>query len=261
MKKGKIIGLIVVILIVLVPAVYLGMLGYIPGLSSILGAKKPLDLGIKYTKEDFDAAHGRSGVNYEELKDAKGAESSISFSGSHDVNTSWTSEEMTALLNDRPWKYWPISKVQLRINSDNTVEMSGIINSVKLKGYAQAIGVSAAVADRTNLLPGEAAFYLKGSASLSDNQVSSFDITGAKLGAVSISPSLLLSANNSLTQVAYAEDLKSELSKYSGKKGYIVDFINSKLSWVQGFFAKRAEFKNAKLEFDGKLPDKEASAR
>jgi len=261
MKKGKVVGLIILIVVILVPLIYLAMLGYIPGLSDILGAKKPVGLGIKYTKDDFDAAHGRSGVNYEETKDASSANGSISFSGSHDVNSLWTSQEMTALLNDRPWKYWPISKVQMRINADNTVEMSGIINSVKLRGYAQAIGVPAAVADRTNLLPGEAAFYLKGSASLADNNVSSFDITGAKLGSVSISPGLLLSAKDGFTQVAYAEDLKSELSKYSGKKGYVVDFINSKLSWIQGFFAKRAEFKGGKLEFDGKLPDKEISAR
>lgn len=259
--KRKIVGWAILAVIVLVPVVYLGMLGFIPGLSTLLGAKKPVDLGIKYTKENFEAAHIRSGVNYEEMGNSNSAAASISFSGSHDINTSWTSEEMTALLNDRPWKYWPISKVQMRINPDNTVEMSGIINSVKLKGYAQAIGVPAAVSDRTNLLPGEAAFYLKGSASLSDNQVSSFDISGAKLGSVSISPSLLLSLNNSLANVAYAEDLKGELGKYSGKKKYVVDFINGRLAWIQGFFAKRAEFKNGRLEFDGKLPDKEVTSR
>jgi hypothetical protein len=139
--------------------------------------------------------------------------------------------------------------------------MSGVFNEKKLEGYGAAIGVPAVVIERLPILPSEAAFYLKGSAALTDNNVSKFDITSAKLNRMPIPTSILLSFNSLTSNVAYAEDVTSELSKYSNKKSYVVDFINSKLSWVQGFFAKRAEFKNGKLEFEGKLPDKEVSAR
>jgi hypothetical protein len=168
---------------------------------------------------------------------------------------------MTALMNNRPWKYWPIKNVQLKINPDNTVDMSGVFNEKKLEGYGTAIGVPAAVINRLPILPSEGAFYLKGSAALTENNVSKFDITSAKLNRMPIPTSILLSLNSFKSNIAYAEDVTSELSKYSNKKSYVIDFINSKLSWVQGFFAKRAEFKNGKLEFEGKLPDKEITTR
>lgn len=258
MKKGLKVLIAVVVFLLLVT----GWFGLIPGLSSILGADKPKDLGIRYDQATKERAISLSGAQYEEIAGDPDPSSSISFSGTHDVNTSWNSEEMTALLNDRPWKYWPISNVQLRINSDNTVEMSGVFDEKKLEGYAAAIGTPQVVIDRLSILPSKAAFYLKGSGSLADNRVSSFDLTSAKLNRVSIPTGLLLgSIDSTLAQKALAEDLSGELSKYSGKKGYVIDFINSKLSWIQGFFAKRAEFKGGKLEFDGKIPDKEITAR
>lgn len=257
MKKGWIIFISIVVVIVLV----LGWFGLIPGLSTLFGANKPKDLGVKYTEADFKKAHGEGGVNYESIAGDPAANASISFSGSHQVNLNLNSSEMTSLLNNRPWKYWPIKNVQLRINPDNTVEMSGTFNEKKLEGYAGAIGTPQVVIDRLNILPAEAAFYLKGSAALTNNQVSKFDITSAKLNRISIPTGILLSLNNAIADRAYAEDVTSELSKYSGKKQAIVDFINSKLSWVSGFFAKSAQFKDGKLEFNGSLPDKENSAR
>ena len=216
-------------------------------------------MGIKFTQEDFKSARQKSGVDWKEESD--NLQTSISFSGSHDTNTSWTSEEMTALLNDRPWKYWPISEVQLKINNDGTAEMSGIFDEKKLEGYAAAIGTPQVVVDRLPILPSRAAFYLKGTGSLSNNQVSKFDITSAKLNRIPIPTGLLLGRNQLTTQTAYADDVTSELAKYSGKKAHVVNFINEKLSWVKGFFASRAEFKDGKIEFEGKLPDQEITAR
>lgn len=256
MKKGWIVFISIIVVIVLV----LGWFGLIPGLSTLFGANKPKDLGVKYSEVDFNRAHAASGVSYETISDTP-VSSSISFSGSHEANLSLNSAEMTALMNDRPWKYWPIKDVQLRINPDGTAEMSGVFNEKKLEGYAAAIGTPQAVIDRLNLLPAEAAFYLKGTAALSNNQVSKFDITSAKMNRISIPTSLLLSMNLLIADYAYADDVTDELSKYSGKKAAIVDFINSKLSWVSGFFAKSAQFKDGKLEFSGTLPDQELSAR
>jgi hypothetical protein len=258
MKKGWIVFIGIVVVVVLV----LGWFGFIPGLSTLMGANKPVDLGLKYTEADFNKAHGQSGVNYETVSGNPDAGMSISFAGSHEVNTSWTSAEMTSLLNNRPWKYWPIKNVQLRINPDNTVEMSGVFNEKKLEGYAAGIGTPQAVIDRLSILPAEAAFYLKGSAALSNNQVSKFDITSAKLNRIPIPTSILLSLNNEIANYAYAADgVTDELSKYSGKKQAIVNFINEKLAWVSGFYAKSAQFKDGKLEFDGSLSDKIISAQ
>jgi len=260
MKKSAKIGLGILALIILVIILFFALAGYIPGLSALLGTTKPRDLGVKYTEGDKNSAIAKSGATYEVLPTETPDSQSIRFSGSHDVNTSWSSVEITALLNDRPWKYWPIEDVQLRINPDNTVEMSGVVSAEKLKGYGAGIGVPGAVVDRVSILPKEAAFYLKGSGSLSGNNVESFDITSAQLGRLSIPTSVLFSYQKIIDR-AYAEDVVSELSKYSGKKGAIVDFINGRLSWISGFFAKKAGFSGGEVYFEGSLPDKELTAR
>ncbi len=260
MKTSTKVWLVILAVIILVPVIFFALAGYIPGLSALFGATKPRDLGVTYTEEDKNSAIKKSGATYGELPSSTSDGSSIQFVGSHEINTSWSSAEMTALLNDRPWKYWPISDVQLRINSDNTVEMSGVVSAEKLRGYGAGIGVPGAVIDRVSLLPAEAAFYLKGSGSLSDNKVASFDISNAQLGRLSIPTSVLLSYQKIIDH-AYAEDVVSELSKYSGKKGAIVDFINGRLSWVSGFFAKKAEFSEGKVYFEGSLPDEELTVR
>lgn len=260
MKTSKKVGLGILIVIILVPVIFFALAGYIPGLSALFGATKPRDLGVKYTEEDKNSAITKSGATYDTLDASTSDDMSIQFSGSHETATSWNSAEMTALLNDRPWKYWPISDVQLKINPDNTVEMSGVVNAEKLRGYGAGIGVPQAVIDRVSLLPASAAFYLKGSGSLSENQVASFDITSAQLGRLSIPTGVLLSYQRVIDH-AYAEDVVSELNKYSGKKGAIVDFINEKLGWVSGFFAKKAIFSDENLEFEGSIPDKELTTR
>lgn len=260
MKTSKKVWLAILLVILIVPVVLFALAGYVPGLSAVFGATKPRDLGVTYTEEDKNSAISKSGAVYGELPSDTKDESSIQFEGSHDVKTSWNSAEMTALLNDRPWKNWPIKNVQLRINPDNTVEMSGVVNAEELKGYGSGIGVPGAVVDRVSLLPAEASFYIKGSGSLSQNQVASFDITSAQLGRLSIPTGVLLSSQN-IVNNAYAEDVVSELKKYSGKKASIVNFINGRMSWVEGFFAKMAVFSDGKLEFEGSIPDKELTTR
>jgi len=260
MKTSTKVWLVILVVVILVPVIFFALAGYVPGLSAIFGATRPRDLGITYTEEDKNSAIEKSGATYGELPESTADNSSIQFVGSHEINTSWSSAEATALLNQRPWKYWPISKVQLRINQDNTVEMSGVVNAEKLRGYAIGIDVPDVVVDRTSLLPSEAAFYLKGSGSLSENKVASFDISSAQLGRLTIPTSVLLSYQKIVDHV-YAGDVVSELSKYSGKKGYMVDFINGRLSWVSGFFAKKAGFSEGRVYFEGSLPDEELTVR
>jgi hypothetical protein len=259
MKKSTKIVLGVLLVIVLAIVLFLGFLGYIPGLSGLLGAHKPRDLGVTYTKADFNAARGKSQVEYAALPSSTPAESSIVRSGSRPVTTSWNSAEMTSLLNDRPWKYWPIKSVQLKINNDGTAEMSGIVMKDKLGGYAAAIGVPSKVADRAvSLLPSNAAFYVKAKTSLTNNQVSDFDIQSVQLGRMSIPTNLLLSEARLVQSALAADTITSELSKYSGKKAAIVNFINGRLGKITGFFAKRAYFSEGKLNFDGTLSETEA---
>lgn len=263
MKKSLKVLLVVGICLVLVAVVILGLFGYVPGLSSLLGANRPRDLGITYTEADYAAARASSQLEYEALPADTSAEQSLQRSGTRPVTATWSSAELSALMNDRPWRYWPIKDVQLRVNTDGTAELSGIVMRDKLPGYGAAIGVPQAVIDAAvKLLPPNPAFYVKAKTSLTDNKVSDFDVQSVYLGKISIPVDTLLSLYSiQVVPRAYAENIVGELGKYSGKKAAIVDFINTRLSKVTGFFAKRAYFGDGKLNFDGNLSAKESTQR
>jgi len=90
---------------------------------------------------------------------------------------------MTALMNNRPWKYWPIKDVQIKFNADGTAELSGVVIKDKLIGYAQAIGVPQEVVSTVvSFLPPTPTFYLKGKASLEENKVKDFEPQAVYLG-------------------------------------------------------------------------------
>lgn len=252
----------IVITLVIVISLAFAYLGYLPVIGGIFGWDKPKDLGITYSEEDLNIAIEKSGAEYAVLDASTPDESSIQFEGTHETTTSWSSAELSALLNDRPWKHWPVNGVQMRINDDNTVEMTGIVNRERLRGYCTGIGVPSEVIDRLYLMPSETPFYLHATGSLSDNKISTLDFLSVEMGRYSVPTGLLLSVkDNQLLENSYAEDINSELSKYSGKKGYLVDFINEKLAWVSGFFANSAEFSEGSLNFEGSIPDTEQTVR
>ena len=240
-----------------------GSFGYIPWLIKAMGSERAKDLGVRYTTADFDGARAKSQLVYLALPGDSPPENSLFRTVSRPITTSWNSSEMTSLLNDRPWKYWPISEVQFRINADGTEEIAGVVNRDKLKGYAAAIGVSPEVATGVvSFLPPNSDFYIKAKTSLENNQVKDFDIQKVSYGKISIPVKLLLStAKNTFGSSAIAADSVSELSKYSGKRAAIISFINERLGKITGFYAKSANFNNGKLYFDGTLSETEATAR
>ena len=262
MTKPVKVTIVLVVCLVLAALVFFGLLGYIPGLSSLLGATKPRDLGVTYTEADFAAARSKSQLEYAALPSETPPDQSVQRSGSRPVTASWSSAEMTSLMNDRPWRYWPLKDTQLKINDDGTAELAGVVVREKLKGYAAAIGVPQAVTDKVvSLLPANAAFYVKAKTSLTDNQVSDFDIQSVYLGRMPIPVDTLMSFRPSLVGRAFAQGIAGELAKYSGKKAAVVGFINDRLSKITGFYAKRAYFADGELRFDGTLSEKESTVR
>jgi len=257
-KSGKV-SLIIISIIVLSILLFIGYLGYIPGLSTLLGANKPRDLGVKYTDSDKASARAKSQLIYGVLPENTPPEMSIRRSGSRKISTTFNSAEMTSLMNNRPWKYWPIEKVQLRINDDGSAELSGVVINEKLKGYAAAIGVPAKASELiTKFLPKNPAFYVKAKTSLTENKVSEFDVQSVYLGKVPLPVNTLLAKfAPEFIKSVFAEDFISELSKYEGKKEAIINFINERLSRIPGFYAKKAYFKDGKLNYDGTLSEKE----
>jgi hypothetical protein len=222
------IGLIVV-LVVLVA----GYLGFVPILSDLMGAG-PRDLGIHPTAADAVNAMSKIGNTELALNGSTGPQGSIRLEGNHHVDTVLTAEEITAAQNARNYKYDPIRNVQVKINSDNTVETSGRLSIPKAKDYLRAIGYTESEIDQAlsaaKDVPGEAAFYAKGTVSMTNNVLST-DISEAKIGNVQIP--------------------KDQLSN-----GALASIASSLISKNPGVSVDKFEIVDGKAHFVGTYPDK-----
>jgi hypothetical protein len=265
---GNIIGFIFFLFIIAV-ILTLAYTGYIPALAKILGTDKPKDLGVKYTEEDRIAGHAKSGITYETLPVLTSEEKSIERIGKHEVNTNWTSAEASALMNNRPWKYWPYTNVQVKFNSDGSAEVSGGLNKAVVPGYAAAIGIpKVAVEFAMKLLPPKPVFYLKMKASLKDNQIATFEPQVFQLNRIPLPINIFLTYNRPMlslikpVQADFSIDTITELAKVKNKRDLIISYINGRLSSYSSFFyAKEARIEENKLIFNGSLADKEATVK
>ena len=130
-----------VAVILLVTVLIFGYYGFVPVLSDIMGANTPRDLGVRYSAADLASANSKLKVTYTTLPSSAEGSASLVETGSQQINVKLTSEEATALLNDyaSKWKYYPIDKIQVKFNSDNTIELSGVLRVDRWKGFADAI--------------------------------------------------------------------------------------------------------------------------
>src|SRR3990167_5736084 len=134
--------LVVILLLSLIIVFILGYLGFIPGLSAVFGSNQPKKLGITYTQKDKKSADEKLGVKYSQLS-AEEKEKGLVLKGSHPVDKSLTSQELTALADTRQKQFalFPFKKVQIRINTDNTIEGSAILEFNTDLNYLLTLGV------------------------------------------------------------------------------------------------------------------------
>lgn len=247
----------------------LGYMGYIPAVAKLLGTNKPKDLGIKFTEQDRVEAHAKSGVIYGTLPASTSDELSIQRFGKHNVDTNWTSAQMTALMNNPPWKYWPYKNAQIKFNADGSAEISTGINKAVFPNYATFMGIPKVAADFImKLLPPQPVIYLKIKASLADNKVAVFEPQSFELNRIPLPIDKFLAFQKPVFQLIkpvnaqLSMDLITDLSKVSNKKNLIIDYINNHLAGYSSFFyGKEARFEENKLIFKGTLADQEATVR
>ena len=217
--------------LVIIAVLVLGYLGFVPGVSNIFGSNKPRDLGVTYTAADYASAHARNGTTHTVLP--AGSAPNIIFSGSHAVNTVYTQAEINALINNRQWSNYPLKNCQLKINPDNTIEFSGTLIIDRLKGYETSLnlGDMSAILDFLKYLPGDPAFYAKGTVEIENGQIVNTDITEFKLGNITLT-----------NQVQ--DNLQSLTSN-----------VYSEIAAYPGFSITTLKFSNGDVQFKGTLPD------
>lgn len=191
-KKAIWITLSVLALILVLPLLVAGWFGFVPGLSGIMGASKPRDLGVVYTEADYASFQQKAGVTFNDFATAPDNPDSpgkkVIFSGTKNEDSlSLTQEEITAAVNSANWLWMPINDTQVRLTG-NTVEVSGSLNVAYMDQFISFIGgvgysqesVNEAVSWGKRFV-NNAPVYIKANASISDNQLS-FQLQEVQVG-------------------------------------------------------------------------------
>jgi hypothetical protein len=221
--------------IVVVVVLVLGYLGFVPGLSDLFGSNKPRDLRVTYTSNDFKSASAKTGITITDLPSGATPEQSPKPSDQRGVYITFTQAELNALLNSRQWKNYPLSDCQLRINADGTMELTGILLKDSLQGYAKAKGTTKDklkfLTDYLIYIPGNLAFYIKGTAEVTNGQIVNANITDFEVGKLSLTG-----------------QVKDNMDR-------LINLAQKKMAGSHDFSIKSLKLVKGGVQFEGTLPN------
>lgn len=213
----------------------LTMIGLVPGLSSLVGAG-PKDLGIRITTEDSKKAFSKMGTEYISIKSTDSIQD-FTLEGKQDKDMTMDSSELTAFSSNRPWKYYPLKNVQIKIGSDGTIESSATLVISKALPYAMGLGYSETqirdAMKKYNIPPFEVPFYLKGKGSVT-NDKTSVQAQTVQIGFITVPGDIVAQANSEAERV-----LDDVIQKHSN-----------------GFHAESVSFADGKMKFKGQVAKK-----
>lgn len=129
-RRFKVWKVLLVILLVLLlgVVVLLAMTGLVPGLSRVVGANQPRDLGVTATAEDYDRVVEEVSFLFQRAPAAADAPKT----GPQVIDREFTEAELTALLAHQATGDSPMRDPQVRIHADGTLEIALSINKQAL---------------------------------------------------------------------------------------------------------------------------------
>jgi hypothetical protein len=227
-------SIIILLLIILVPLAFLGLL---PGISEAIGAG-PKDLGIKITSQDSQAARDKVGTEIVALPRGTNPTDDYRLEGEKAADFTMDSVELTAHSNNRPWKNYPVKNIQIKIHDDGTIEGSGTLITDKAIPYAMSLGYNEIqirdAIQKYQIPPFAVPFYIKGKGSVLNDKVS-VNAENVQIGLIPIPGSIISQANTEAERV-----LEDIISKHS-----------------QSFHAESVTFTDGKMFFKGQNALKE----
>jgi len=233
----KLIGFIILFPLILI--LVLGYLGLVPYLSGYIGPK-PKDLGIKISQSAYNNYYKKSGVKQEGILKNNNVNESIKFIGSHTVQESFSSEEISSMADLRKWVYFPFTNTQVRFNSDGSAEASGILKFNTGYQWLLAIGVAPSDIEKGMTIAKipkiDLPFYVKVDGSVKNNRVTT-DISQLEIGRITIPQN-------------FVKQYTSAVERFVEDK-----FIRER----PGVNIQSMTVQDSKIIFDGTLPDIEAT--
>lgn len=176
--------------------------------ASKLRTNKPQNLGVSFTIEDLQRVDQKYGFKTIELADNQEIANSKSYEGSVAVEGTFTNAEISAQFDKwyKNWKYYPIKDVQFRVNSDGSIETTGVFIVDRTYPYFEYAGFSKDKVDQglkyINMFGvDEIAFYITGEAKIVNNQIS-INLQKVKIGKFSIPHNLIEQYSDEVNQFA-----------------------------------------------------------
>ncbi|MFA5025137.1 MAG: hypothetical protein WC503_01325 [Candidatus Shapirobacteria bacterium] len=196
----------------------------------------PKDLGVKYNPEDYTQSHQKMGIEVGSIPNplSDNSKDSIQFTGKKDINISLSSSEATAYSRADKWKYAPISNLQIKINSDGTGEVSGVLNLANILPF---ISMTTPVEEVQKAIDkfhisGNPPFYTKGTVTVTNNNTN-FNIQSLEIGHIPVPQN-------------YVSDNTEALNK----------FVTERLNSIPNLQVRSLTLTDGKVNIDATVPEK-----
>ena len=196
---------------------------------------QPKNLGISYTPSDLASIYKKVGVSFEPLPAGTPPGKSLIVSGSHPVDQIFSSAELTAAADTRSdqYAYFPFRHVQIKVNTDGSVEGSATVNYSDAVRYLVALGVSsediAEGAKKFNIPNANLPVYLKVAGSITGN-TSRITVQQAQIARINIPENLVTqygpALNGLIDSIIKARQPSITIQKLDVEKGN-VHFVGS----------------------------------
>lgn len=205
---------------------------------------QPKNLGVTYASADLESIYKKVHVVFEALPAGTPVGKSLVLIGSHPVDATFTSSELTAGADNRSsqYAYFPFRHVQIRVNTDGSVEGSATVNYADAVRYLVALGVSsddiAEGAKKFNIPNANLPVYLKVSGSVINNK-SNITVQQAQIARIPIPESLITQYTPALN-------------------GLIDSIVRSR---QPSYTIQKLDVENGSVHFVGSAPDKEQAVK
>lgn len=199
----------------------------------------PRDLGVKYTDADRNTAYANNGVESVAITPSQDDPTGIKYEGKKEIKTSFTSAEITALNNSVKWVNYPVSNVQIKINTDGTGEASGVLDVKKILNWVSFTHPIAEIESKVNeyKIDFNPSFYLKGKVAVVNNKVS-------------LTPQAIEVGRITIPQNIVSENVNN-----------VEKFIETRINYVPNFYVKSLNLDGGKVNLDATVPEKQYSVQ
>ncbi len=229
---GKVI-LLLFSLVVLLVFWFVARSGFVPGLAKVVGADKPVNLGVKSTAAQSTAMLQKLGIRLDNQPAATDpAKYRKVYSGQVAINQDFTESEISALLNFNHVAFWAVKDAQVKISKDGTLEAAMLVKTSTFNIRRDGEVPTGVMRYLPAVLPDELPVYVKGKITVAGSNQVRTDIQALQIGRVTIPASVV----------------NAEVEKQANQ------YVNDRLRAIPGLSIQEISFQDGKVHFRGTWP-------